>query len=245
MRTKTLVCLIGIAVSDVLGASAARAAMSTEACLAKKRIARGNSDDCRAGEDSKALKGKASNHAKCSTKLEEQLAKISERARKRGIACRYRDNGNGTVTDFDTGLQWTKKTNENGGQNFADPNDADNTYSWSSTGSPADGTLFTDYLSRLNRCSFAPGFIGSFGFAGECDWRLPTLAELRTIQDCSLGGVCIDPIFGPTKFCGYWTATTDASDAGRAWEVGFGAGGQVSGNKLATLCVRAVRDAYR
>lgn len=242
MRAKRLVCLIGAAVTLVLGATVAHAALTTETCLAKKRVARGNLQDCLAVQDSKVLLGKPSDHAKCSTKFQGQLAKISATAGEKGIACRYRDNGNGTVTDFDTGLQWAKKNSEDGGEDFANPHDADNEYTWSSSGLPADGTVFTDYLSRLNRCSFAPGFFSEFGFAGQCDWRLPTLSELRTILDCSLSAVCIDPIFGPTRFCGYWTATTDASAAGRAWELGFGSGTQFSGNKLADLCVRAVRS---
>ena len=79
---------------------------------------------------------------------------------------------------------------------------------WLELGCP-NGTAFTDFLGSLNSCSPA----GS-GFAGHCDWRLPTLEELLTISDPSLGecnggtGPCIDPIFGPTIDQAYWTVTT-------------------------------------
>ena len=44
-----------------------------------------------------------------------QLAKINAKATKAAIACRYGDNGDGTVTDYDTGLQWEQKDGEVGG----------------------------------------------------------------------------------------------------------------------------------
>jgi hypothetical protein len=46
------------------------------------------------------------------------------------------DNGT-TVTDQLTALQWEKKTNLDGSTNFADPHDADNTYTWTATVSGA------------------------------------------------------------------------------------------------------------
>jgi len=50
---------------------------------------------------------------------------------------RYIDNGDGTVTDKVTGLQWEKKTTTVGsGQNYADPHNVDNYYTWTD---PSDG----------------------------------------------------------------------------------------------------------
>ncbi len=51
------------------------------------------------------------------------------------------------------------------------PHDLDNYYSWSAGGTAADGDAFTNFLDDLN----------STGFAGQHDWRLPTLFELQTI----------------------------------------------------------------
>src|SRR2546429_7397381 len=64
---------------------------------------------------------------------------------------RFVDNGDGTVTDNQTGLQWEQKTTTVGsGVNLADPHDVDNSYTWSSSGTAADGTAFTDFLATLN-----------------------------------------------------------------------------------------------
>src|SRR5262245_36534894 len=53
---------------------------------------------------------------------------------------RFVDNGNGTVTDRQTGLMWEKKTDGN----------VNATYTWSSTGTAPDGTLFTSFLATMN-----------------------------------------------------------------------------------------------
>jgi hypothetical protein len=64
-------------------------------------------------------------------------------------------------------------------------------------------------------------------FAGHCDWRLPTSAELQTILlapfPCGTNP-CIDPIFGPTQSFDYWSATTFAGNPLSAWNVTFSDG---------------------
>jgi hypothetical protein len=117
---------------------------------------------------------------------------------------RYLDNGDGTVTDLNSGLQWEKKDNSDGIEHDADPHDADNRYTWSASGTAADGTAYTDFLSKLNTGCFA----------GHCDWRLPSLVELQGILDVTQGfcgggsGACIDPAFGPTQAFTYWSTET-------------------------------------
>lgn len=142
---------------------------------------------------------------------------------------RYIDNGDGTVTDTQTGLQWEKKTSAVGsGANYGDPHDVDNIYSWSATGTAPDGTVFTQFLAGLNTPPC---------FAGHCDWRLPRVnrdgdpAELETMlltpYPCATIP-CIDPIFGPTAaILGvnlYWSATTNATFPIYAWYVNFNNG---------------------
>jgi hypothetical protein len=137
---------------------------------------------------------------------------------------RFVDNGDGTVTDRQTGLQWEKKTGTVAltGPNFADPHWAANIYSLSASGPPypPDGTAYTDFLVRLNGSS-SDGVTLMGCFAGHCDWRLPTIVELQTIRGaCGPEGVCIDPVFGPTASTFYWSATT-ANLPGSAWAYGF------------------------
>ena len=73
---------------------------------------------------------------------------------------RYVDNGDGTVTDHYTGLQWEKKDGAGGGANLANPHDVDNRYTWSGSGTAADGTAYTDFLSQLNTCTSPDGVRG-------------------------------------------------------------------------------------
>lgn len=150
-------------------------------------------------------------------------------------------DGGSIVTDHATGLDWeVKSTAVGSGENADDPHDVDNIYTWSTSGPPylPDGTVFTDFLARLN------GAIDGVCFAGQCDWRLPTREELETIVDAegACAGSCIDPIFGPTRSYGYWSSTTDAVDPQIVWVGNFGNGGVISMfYKTNAFSVRAVR----
>jgi hypothetical protein len=142
------------------------------------------------------------------------------------FATRFVDNGDGTVTDHQTGLQWEKKDNLDSTANTADPHDADNTYTWTASGTEPDGTAYTDFLAKLNNGNSIDGTTITGCFAGHCDWRLPTSAELQTIllaaYPCATSP-CIDPAFGPTQSNFYWSATTNAGlfPFNFAWYVNF------------------------
>ncbi len=169
--------------------------------------------------------------AKCQTKYAAVWPKLQ--AKTPGSTCdtaRYTDNGT-TVTDNLTGLQWEKKTSD------ATVHDSANAYSWSAAlpYMAADGTAFTTFLPALNSGGC---------FAGQCDWRLPTIYELRTILlepfPCTTNP-CIDAIFGPTVINFYWSATTDPTIPDRAWLVSLGDGTADRIPKVNSNYVRAVR----
>lgn len=140
-----------------------------------------------------------------------------------------------TVIDHETGLEWVK-TDDNGGLT-----DIDNAYSWSNSGTNADGTVFTQYLAGLNGQSYA----------GHTDWRLPSSlgdparqplqpAELESIVDCRFPN-CIHPAFGPARSF-YWSSSTDANEPGNAWIVFFLDGGFGRDDKRNLRRARAVRS---
>ena len=164
------------------------------------------------------------------------------------IGARFVDHGDGTVTDQKTGLVWEKKDALDGSTNSSDPHDADNPYAWSSSsGSAPDGTVFTSFLFALNAGTSPDGVATTGCFTGHCDWRLPTSEEVAGIVDETLGfcgggvGPCTDPALGPMQADGYWSATTFARNASRAWIVDFSSGGLAEGGKDLDFFVRAVR----
>lgn len=177
--------------------------------------------------------------AKCSTKYGAtwarlQAASLASPATETCDAPRFIDGGDGTVTDNLSGLQWEKKTDD------ATVHDQDNLYTWSAGGTAGDGTVYVTFLPTLNGA----------GFAGQHDWRLPTLAELLGIvqpayPNCSTPP-CIDPTFGPTDSttaaAAFWTVNTFLQ---QAWYVGFDAGYPGSYlTKTTPSAARAVRGGF-
>jgi hypothetical protein len=119
---------------------------------------------------------------------------------------RFVDNGDGTVTDNQTGLMWEQKTDAN----------ANDFYSWTYSDGPPSGNLFTVFLGTM---TCAASRDGTCGFAGHIDWRIPTIAELRSIVDCTKPN-CLDPIFGPIPTDGFqltWSSTTVVQIESTQW----------------------------
>ena len=148
-----------------------------------------------------------------------------------GATLSYVDNGDGTITDLNTGLMWEKKSDDDS------IHDQDTSYTWDNT--------FAVHVATLN----------SSTFAGHTDWRVPNRKELESILDLETFNPSVDPVFNTgcepactvtTCSCTlpslvYWSSTSFASVPSIAWTVGF-INGSVAGNsKSSNGFVRAVR----
>jgi hypothetical protein len=228
-------------------AGAASAAPNpTLVCEQSKLVAQAGLEVCLKLNSANMLKGAPDGSASCWANFNATLKKIDAAAAKAGTACRYVDNGNGTVSDLNTGLVWEKKSAAGTG----DVHDVDNLYSWSISGIAPDGQAFTVFLATLNNGVSTDGGATTAitgCFANHCDWRLPSIVELQGIVEtsatgCTSGSPCIDPTFGPTQSNLYWSATTNAVNAYGAWGVYFFNGSVLGGLKAGGLYVRAVRS---
>jgi hypothetical protein len=143
------------------------------------------------------------------------------------------------IKDNVTGLIWENKQSRNGVKDYANPHDADNTYTWYDPtdphpGTPGDGTDTKDFLDALNNAHFG----------GYSDWRLPTIKDLTYIVNCSTSNIGLSintSYFSNTQSAYYWSSTTFASDTSSAWGVDFYFGYDYIGYKYYSLYVRAVR----
>jgi hypothetical protein len=164
-----------------------------------------------------------------------------------GAALSYTDNGDGTITDRNTGLMWEKKDDSEGIHGRY------NSYTWGMYSEPytMNGTVVTDFLATLNTPPC---------FAGYCDWRIPNVKELQSIIDYEVPypGPTVNAAFHnatgcegctdvtlPSCSCSasilYWSSTTSRSYPFDAWVLSFSGGDVVNGTKSNNFPVRAVR----
>jgi hypothetical protein len=112
------------------------------------------------------------------------------------------------VRDNVTGLIWEIKTSKDDTQDYSNPHDADNTYTWYNTnpeinfgytGTAGDGTDTEDFINALN----------DEVFGGYTDWRLPDMYELASIVDLSVYDSAIqNKMFPNIKSARYWSSTS-------------------------------------
>lgn len=156
-----------------------------------------------------------------------------------GATLSYTDNGDGTITDNNTGLVWEKKSDD-----FNLLHDKDNIYWWS--GNSAQETVW-DWLEDVN----------AEAFGGYQDWRIPNVKELLSIMDfqkqwavpAAFNTNCVPGATVLTGSCTfqsiYWTSTTEAASivggtSTSAWEVD-NYGSVSTSFKSSTARARAVR----
>jgi hypothetical protein len=138
------------------------------------------------------------------------------------------------VRDTLTGLVWEIKHNQNGTKNYADPNDADNTYTWYNgvNGTPGAGTDTVDLINDMN----------TQNYGGYNDWRMPTAKELAFIKDSSRYNPAIDTAFFPnTQADDYWSSTMYVNDSSYSFRVSFLYEDVDPMQQLESKFVRAVR----
>ena len=149
----------------------------------------------------------------------------------KGLTRSYTDNGNGTITDNQTGLMWEKLSDDGSIQ------DTDTTYTWT--------TAVTTKIAALN----------ADRFGGFDDWRLPNRNELDSLVNVattlpsvfsefntSCAASCTVLTCSCTKSGQYWSSSTYQLDPTLAWDTAFTSGvTEVVAAKTANFYVRAVR----
>lgn len=143
------------------------------------------------------------------------------------------------VRDNVTGLIWEMKANLDDVKNYADPHDADNTYTWydpdPATNGGYAGTAGTDTKNFIDALNAAK-------FGGYSDWRMPGREELRSIVNYSKYSPAIDTVYFPNiKSSSYWSSSTYAYNTSKAWRVNFVHGADNYSDKSNSYYVRAVR----
>ncbi|MDG4595292.1 MAG: DUF1566 domain-containing protein [Candidatus Contendobacter sp.] len=164
--------------------------------------------------------------------------KLPSRPNQRLLADRYKDNGDGTVTDMKTGLQWMRCSLGQTWQGGTCVGEAKK-YDWRAALHAA---------KALNRQG---------GYAGYRDWRVPAIEGLRTLVYCSssqpktwndTGKSCegdyerptIDQsAFPNTQPIWYWSASPYAPY--NAWVVDFYSGNDYTVSEGSYYAVRMVR----
>ena len=110
-----------------------------------------------------------------------------------GAVLSYTDNGDGTITDNNTGLMWEKKSNDRSIHN------QDLVYFWDDA--------FAVHIAQLNATAFA----------GHTDWRLPNVKELQSIVNYERSGRAVSPAFDTGCFAASCTVLTCSCTSGTYW----------------------------
>lgn len=145
-----------------------------------------------------------------------------------GATIAFIDNGDGTVTDANTGLTWEKKDDAEG------VHDKDSRVTWANAFA---------HVAALNAAAFA----------GHSDWRMPNINEIGTLMDYGQSGISLPPAFNDACTAGcastacscsaslVWSSTTLPRNAAFAWTIRPTQGVSDVIGKTSTANVLAVR----
>ena len=140
---------------------------------------------------------------------------------------RYTDNLDGTISDPQTGLMWSKCSY---GQTY-DGND-DDSDQIICEGSPAVGNWQQAFAWAADSTDH-----------GYSDWRLPNIKELGSIVDFGSAKPAINQsIFPNTASDPYWSSTPSRANVHQAIFIGFQAGDYGPSDRISNLYLRLVRD---
>jgi hypothetical protein len=135
---------------------------------------------------------------------------------------RFRDNGDGTVTDYLTGLMWLK-----------------------------DGSClknnWTSALQTISAFNSSSVEYNCQGYeAGYSDWRLPDIKELGSLINYGQSNLAVwlNSIgFQNIRYSSYWSSTTYQGQTSNAWLVNMNNGAEITGAKVYSYYVMPVRSA--
>ena len=109
----------------------------------------------------------------------------------------FHDNGDGTLSDAATGLRWQKCAKGQSGTTCGGSGDKEKNWS-----------------DALNYCESLE--LGDEGWGERTAWRVPNVAEMRSIFDYGHTGPSLDPAFeGAPQSASYFTSTTLVDKAHR------------------------------
>lgn len=142
-------------------------------------------------------------------------------AQYQGASPSYIDNGDGTVTDKNTGLIWQKDT--------ADTN--------------KDGSITSDDYPTGDKMTWQEtvDYCDGLVFGNRSDWRLPDVMELESLVDYSGAVTGVNAAFNCASGR-YWSSDFPAELPALAWAVGFPAGGHYWPSREDQYYVRCVAD---
>jgi hypothetical protein len=139
------------------------------------------------------------------------------------VANRYADQGNGTVLDTKTGLQWMRSAL---GQ------------TWNGQINTAEAKRYT-WAEAINAVK---DFNQTGGFAGYQDWRVPTIDELKTIVERGKKPAINHTLFPATPLSLFWSSTSAVNINQSAWAVYFYGGSAYWYGKTSYYYLRLVRN---